>query len=371
MTKINLNDIVPFEAVHVGEFIKDELEARNMSQSELARLTGIQKPILNDIIKGKRSLTPEMALLLESVWDIPARIFMDYQTNYDIDCARISQRVIRQKKNLEIWNVLKEHVNVPFFRKKGCIKGNVIEDVRNLFAVFKVESLDEFFAKEAEEHQLAVCYKKSDKVTTSPVDLFSWKSYCLHLSEQMGELDVPFDASKAADLAEILKNIFYENRDTVERVKEAFNSRGVKFLVIPKEGQVPVDGMSFWKGYNPTVVLTMRFHSIDNFAFAVLHELGHVVRHLKEGGLCMVNMDGHDKTSEEIEANEFAMNAIIPASEWKLFMQQARGVSSYKIKPYIKAFSEKLQVNPQLVFGMYKHEINNYRIPNSFETKIN
>ena len=66
MTKFSFNQAVPFEATHVGEVIKDELSARNMKQSELSELTGIQKSILNDVIKGKRSLTPEMALLLEN-----------------------------------------------------------------------------------------------------------------------------------------------------------------------------------------------------------------------------------------------------------------------------------------------------------------
>jgi addiction module antidote protein HigA len=65
MTKFSFNQAVPFEATHVGEVIKDELSARDMKQSELSGLTGIQRPILNDVIKGKRSLTPEMALLLE------------------------------------------------------------------------------------------------------------------------------------------------------------------------------------------------------------------------------------------------------------------------------------------------------------------
>ena len=78
MTKFSFNQAVPFEATHVGEVIKDELSARNMKQSELSELTGIQKSILNDVIKGKRSLTPEMALLLGNALDISA----------DLECAQ-------------------------------------------------------------------------------------------------------------------------------------------------------------------------------------------------------------------------------------------------------------------------------------------
>lgn len=105
MTKFRFNQAVPFEATHVGETIKDEIAARNMKQSELAELTGIQKSILNDVIKGKRAITPEMALLLENALKIPATLLMKIQTQYELDCARLSERVIQQTKMLEIWNV--------------------------------------------------------------------------------------------------------------------------------------------------------------------------------------------------------------------------------------------------------------------------
>ena len=90
MTKYSFNQAVPFEATHVGEVIKDELAARNMKQSELSKLTGIQKSNLNDVIKGKRALTPEMALLI------------DIQTQYDLYVAKQSERVVLQTKMLEI-----------------------------------------------------------------------------------------------------------------------------------------------------------------------------------------------------------------------------------------------------------------------------
>lgn len=65
MTKYSFNNAHPFEATHVGEVINEELIARGMRQSELSRLTGIQKSILNNIIEGKRGLTSEVALKLE------------------------------------------------------------------------------------------------------------------------------------------------------------------------------------------------------------------------------------------------------------------------------------------------------------------
>lgn len=98
MTKFSFNQAIPFEPTHVGEVIKDELAARNMKQSELSELTGIQKSILNDVIKGKRSLTPEMALLIENALDISATFLLNLQTQYELDCAnKVKELSCRQK----------------------------------------------------------------------------------------------------------------------------------------------------------------------------------------------------------------------------------------------------------------------------------
>lgn len=49
---------------------------------------------------------------------------------------------------------------------------------------------------------------------------------------------------------------------------------------MPKFDKTPIDGFSFWQGENPTIVLTLRLNRIDNYAFALLHEIYHVYMHL-------------------------------------------------------------------------------------------
>ena len=370
MTKFSFNQAVPFEATHVGEVIKDELSARNMKQSELSELTGIQKSILNDVIKGKRSLTPEMALLLENALGISATYLMNIQTQYELDCAKQSERVVLQTKMLEIWNVLKDQVSIPFFRKVGIVRGNIIEDVKRIFEVFSVDNLDDFFGLKAEEMEHSY-YRKSEKVKTNPVDILSWKYYCYHLSKNDDSTLCTFD--KGADtgmLARELNNVFKENKNTVNKTQEVLNKYGIRFLVVNKVGQVPVDGMSFWIGDTPTIVITERIASIDNFAFTTLHEVGHVFKHLTQNGKAMINLMEDKKNIEESEADEFALNATLPNAEWKKFMARTRDVVPYKIAPYIQTEADKHNVNPQLLFGRYKHDIGIYKIKNFFETKI-
>lgn len=370
MTKFSFNQAIPFEPTHVGEVIKDELAARNMKQSELSELTGIQKSILNDVIKGKRSLTPEMALLIENALGISATFLLNLQTQYELDCAKQSERVILQTKMLEIWNVLKEHVSTQFLKKVNIIKGNIIEDVHRVFEVFAVDNLDDFFGLKAQEMELPYYYRKSEKVTTNPIDIFSWKYYCYHLAKQDHADLKAFDKDNAEALTKELNKVFKENVDTVKKTGEVLNKYGIRFMIVKKVGQVPVDGMSFWIGENPTIVVTERIASIDNFAFTILHEVGHVYSHLTKDGKAMINLLDEKKNSEETEADHFALNAVVPDAVWKKFLSKTRDVVPYKIAPYIKEEADRYEVNPQILFGRYKHDIGVYKIKNYFETRI-
>lgn len=83
---------IPYEATHVGEHIFDEMEARGMTQKELAQALEIQPSYLNEIIKGKRNINAEFAVKLEKAWGIKAYMWLGLQAKYEIDLIRIKYR---------------------------------------------------------------------------------------------------------------------------------------------------------------------------------------------------------------------------------------------------------------------------------------
>ena len=85
-------ELIPFEATHPGELIKDELKARGMTQKQLANETGIKPSVLSETINGKRSISINVAAALEKVLDIPVDMWMNMQTQYDLDKANIASR---------------------------------------------------------------------------------------------------------------------------------------------------------------------------------------------------------------------------------------------------------------------------------------
>lgn len=87
--RINVNDLNLRYAIPVGEFIKDEMTFRGVSQTEMALLMGIELPKFNKILNGTQRLTADVALKIEEVWGIPAHIYMDLQSQYEIDKEKI------------------------------------------------------------------------------------------------------------------------------------------------------------------------------------------------------------------------------------------------------------------------------------------
>ena len=94
--------------------------------------------VLNDVIKAKRSVTAEMAVLLEKVMDIPADYWMKLQSQYNIDLANMNERIVKQKKNIEIWNIIAQYVPVKLLEKIGLIGKNIDENIKKIWVIFGI-----------------------------------------------------------------------------------------------------------------------------------------------------------------------------------------------------------------------------------------
>ena len=73
--------------------MSEEIEVRGISQKELAKR--MQRPVnaINEIINGKKSVTAETALQLETVMpEIPARFWLNLETDYQLTKALVKRR---------------------------------------------------------------------------------------------------------------------------------------------------------------------------------------------------------------------------------------------------------------------------------------
>jgi len=82
------NNIEPSSPIHPGEMLQDEIDARGLSQKQLADLTGISKTVISEIVHGRRGVNTEYALLLEAALGINAEIWLRIQADYDMQVIK-------------------------------------------------------------------------------------------------------------------------------------------------------------------------------------------------------------------------------------------------------------------------------------------
>lgn len=94
------NDLMPGDIFHPGEHLRDEIEAREMSQQNLADKLHISKSEISLIINGHRNITPTIAVKLEEALGINAEFWMNIQIKYDIDLVKKKYQQNLQKAKI-------------------------------------------------------------------------------------------------------------------------------------------------------------------------------------------------------------------------------------------------------------------------------
>lgn len=89
------NQTVPDRISHPGILLAEELEARGMSQRELAARMERPAQVVNAIVKGRKRITAETALDLEDALGIAASTWVNLQARYDLVTA-LNERRQRQ-----------------------------------------------------------------------------------------------------------------------------------------------------------------------------------------------------------------------------------------------------------------------------------
>ena len=81
-------------ATHPGEILKEEfLAPAGMTQSAFAQHIGVPLQRVNEIIRGKRGVTPETAWLFSQALGTSPQFWMNLQNGYDLTRQRPERSV--------------------------------------------------------------------------------------------------------------------------------------------------------------------------------------------------------------------------------------------------------------------------------------
>lgn len=73
--------------VHPGEFLKEMIDEMGLSQAAFARAIGVSTMRISHIIRGKRPVSAEMALLFGKAFGQTPQYWLNLQAAYDLKIA--------------------------------------------------------------------------------------------------------------------------------------------------------------------------------------------------------------------------------------------------------------------------------------------
>lgn len=144
--------------------------------------------------------------------------------------------------------------------------------------------------------------------------------------------------------------------------QEFLLSKGIILIVEPHLPSTYLDGAAMLLPNTsiPVIGLTLRQDRLDNFWFVLFHELGHIFLHLNAERTAIVDEDIGIATDQiEIEADNFALNNLIPPEQWDMCMCRF-----YINEDALNEDAKNLNIHPSIIAGRIRKENNDYQIFN-------
>ncbi|HEV2072747.1 MAG TPA: HigA family addiction module antitoxin, partial [Thermomicrobiales bacterium] len=77
----------PIHAIHPGEYLLEEIEARDMTAANLSRALGVPQNRISEILRGRRAITVDTALRLARWIGSSPQYWLNLQQTYDLRVA--------------------------------------------------------------------------------------------------------------------------------------------------------------------------------------------------------------------------------------------------------------------------------------------
>lgn len=213
-----------------------------------------------------------------------------------------------------------------------------------------------FMRRYGSEHGLKTLHKRTIRTRKAHDEdaLAAWEARVRFVAtRQARELQLPtYNEPLDADFVRRLVKLSREPDGPALAVK-LLREHGVAVVVEAHLPGTHLDGAAMaLRDGRPVIALTLRHDRLDNFWFTVLHEVAHIVRHRDQ--LSAGFFDSSEEQSDdpsEIEADEYAAEALIPRALWQSsFVRMTRSESE------ISKFASTHGVGDAVVAGRIRRE---------------
>jgi HTH-type transcriptional regulator/antitoxin HigA len=336
-----------------GQYIELFLQQRGWSQADLAQIMGRPSQVVNEIILGRRGVSPRTARELAAAFGTSVEVWRNVDKASRQGTRERSQEIELRAKIFAL-GPIKEMV------RRRWIAGSkrATELAEQIVAFFGMRDIDD-------KPIFEFC---SNRMSTSYTQLGPAQMAWLHRARWLADQLKPIGAFNAKSLMTAVSRLreVAAAAGGVSQVPEILSGAGIRFVVVEHLPKTRLDGACFWlDDGSPVIAMTMRYERIDYFWHTLFHELGHVSARdglNNQNGRPDTDLPGThtplatDRPESEVKADAFAANALIPEGALAAFIARNRPLYSRR---RITDFAEDVGVHPGIVVGQlqYRGEI--------------
>jgi HTH-type transcriptional regulator / antitoxin HigA len=349
---------IPAEVFPPGEFLADELAERGWTQTEFAEIIRRPVKLVNEIIAGRKSVTPETARELAAALGTSPQYWLNLETAYQLwkTAPNDSEQAISREAKLRARFPVREMI------KRGWIRHSenftVVE--KRIFDFYGISSADEepqlpYAARRKVAHEFSAfqeawLFRVKQLATALRVPAYSERS----LREALSELEA-----------------LLVDPEEIRHAPTILRECGVRLVIVEPIPNSKIDGVCFWinEGRSPVIGLTLKGDYIDRFWFNLRHEIEHVLR---GDGKTLITIDDFDsplqnENESEKAANDAAANFCVPQKSLNDFI--VRHDPLYSTITFV-GFSRLMKRHPGIVAGQLQHKIGRNDLFKKFQTRV-
>ena len=344
MMRTEISRVVSDMAISPGEVLQEEIEARGMTQKELAARLGRPPQVINEIIRAKKAITPDTAIGLGKVLGIDPQYWINLETDYRMTLARN-----REKAALADNVQWLDAYPIREMIKRGWINAgrDKISRLKALLAFLEVAVPEPLAYQEAVGFRITEAAQKK----VSPGALAVWL--------RKGELE-----ARERSAADYDPNIFRAALDDIRQMTEDPPDKfvpammalcaqaGVALCLVPELPKSGANGAARWLSDSRALIqMSIRGKGADIFWFTFFHEACHLLHHRTRRRIVIDGIADPETAELEDEANGFARDLLIPPDAWETFCESG----SFTLQA-VRRFARSVQIAPFIVVGRLQKE---------------
>lgn len=325
--------------------LRELLKKRGWTQEELALVTGRSTRSINDIVRGKASITPDAAASFAAAFGNTPEEWMHADVAYRLSFVEVDTAEIGRRAKVFASAPIRE------MQRRGWIT--------ETDELAQIESeLRDFFG--AAETPFSVATRRGADLANLTLEENAWIFRARQLASTL-LITSPFSEARLPKAKVELRRLAAHPKEG-KYIPSVLADFGIRFVVVEPFAGTRIDGAAFWDDIGPVIAVSIRQDRVDGFWFTLMHEFSHIAH----GDPLSVDTEMVDpvfgvvvklaRDEAEGRADAEAASSLIPSKEIDSFINR---VSPLYSRDRIIQFANRIRIHPGIIVGQlqYRKEI--------------